>query len=94
VGGKLHPPHTHTHTLAGLYDITWLDVVIFMWETVFSLKFQTYVDEKFDRRGAKMPQSPLLQATRRPALAETSVKDPNCKSSSNKSIVKSVLPME
>jgi len=89
VEGKLPP-----HTLAGLHDTTQLNVVIFMWESVFSLRFQTYLDEKFDRRDVKMPLSPLRQATGRPALAQTSVKDPSCKSSSSKSIVKCVPPME
>jgi hypothetical protein len=65
-----------------------------MWESVFSLRFQTYFDEIFDRRGEQLPQSPLLQATERLALAETSVKDPSCKRSSTKSVVKCVLPME
>jgi len=65
-----------------------------MCESILSPRFQTYLDEKFDRRGAKMPPSPLSQATGRPVLAKTSVKDPKCKSSSNKSIVKCVLPME
>lgn len=90
---KLHTP-SPTHTLAGPHDTTRLDVVIFMWESVFSLRFQTYLDDKFDRRDVKMPQSPLLQATGRLVLAETSLKDPSCKSSSNKSVVKCVLPME
>jgi hypothetical protein len=85
-------PPPPTHTFAGPHNTTWLDVVIFIWVSVFSLRFRTYLDEKFDRRGAKILQSPLLQTTGRPALAETSVKDPSCKSSSNKSIVKCVCP--
>ena len=91
-GRKTPPLSPNTHLLD--FDITWLDVIIFMWESVFSLRFHAYLEEKFDRRGAKMPQSPLLQAAERPALAETSVKDPSCKSSSNKSAVNCVLPME
>ena len=50
--GKLHP--SPPHTLAGAHNTTRLAVVIFTWESVFSLRFQIYLDEKFDRGGAKM----------------------------------------
>jgi len=53
--GRKTPPPLPPHTLAGLYDTTWLDVVIFVWESVFSLRFKNYLDEKLDRRSAKMP---------------------------------------
>jgi hypothetical protein len=48
-------------SLSGLYDTKQLDFAIFMWGSVFSPRFQTPLSEKFDRRGRKIPQLPLLQ---------------------------------
>ena len=90
-GRKTLPPSLHTHTCWTLWyymaGCCYLHVGISILTEISDLSW-------WEIWGAKMPRSPLLQATGRPALEETSVKDPSCKSSSNKSAVNCVLPME